>query len=820
MPANTMLLLDGSQIPDDAGSKTAVGAVRLAFYDTQVCYYLATNETLTKLHIHADGGSVGVVFEVGSTFGCTQTTADAVDDILKNPSFYYLNAHTDAFPGGAMRADLYAPASMTLLLRGSEVPDGAGSTTGSGSIALSYYNTKVCFMLEVSDDVTPKSMNIHSGLVGESGGPVVTFSQVASGSLSGCVDNSDGTIETILYSPSSFYVNLHSVEFPGGAIRGQAAAPAAMSTLLEGSQVAPQEGNLAGSGDVELSFYKTKVCFQLTVSADVAAPTSMHIHSGLAGAGGDVVVALSTGALQGCVVTPLPAVLTHVLQYADHFYLNVHTGDFASGAIRGQLAAPAEMKFTLDAKQVPDHDKHDEGAGVIYVALYNTKVCFTLVSTASVMGIASMHIHAGAEGKTGGVVVDFADRTQFAFDDGETNAGCADNFDGAIGQILQDPYAYYFNVHTEEKPGGSIRGQLKPPATMLVKVDGAQVVGDGTTTGFGLVQLHYYQQKVCFSLHSQGVSATSMHIHSGVSGASGGVALAFGDFITEASTDGGFDVDRGCADYTAALIEVVLSAPAAFYFQAHSAAFPGGAVRGQLESNAEMSIPLEGSQVAPGSGSTTASGNIELFFYNQKVCFMLEVAGLTPTAMHVHSGVAGAGGGVVVDFPHVAEGLLEGCVVTTPTAALLDPAAFYVNVHSAEFPNGALRGQLFFEACTSEGQYPYYCTEAEAAANSPKGTGHGHDRLFMPDGGADNVHDGSYGGDAPQCKCDQRPKPPHDDDHDHSATTPKPTPAPTDGTATAAPTPAAGSSSGAASLRTSATAVIASALLVALFGTQ
>ncbi len=72
-----------------------------------------------------------------------------------------------------------------------------------------------------------------------------------------------------------------------------------------------------------------------------------------------------------------------------------------------------------------------------------------------------------------------------------------------------------------------------------------------------------------------------------------------------------------------------------------------------------------------------------------------------PTAAHVHAGLAGANGGVAIDFEasftevsnntYVAQGAVSG----GSTAALLNtPGAFYVNVHNADHPAGAIRGQV------------------------------------------------------------------------------------------------------------------------------
>ena len=73
--------------------------------------------------------------------------------------------------------------------------------------------------------------------------------------------------------------------------------------------------------------------------------------------------------------------------------------------------------------------------------------------------------------------------------------------------------------------------------------------------------------------------------------------------------------------------------------------------------------------------------------------FVQKVA--TPTASHIHAGVAGTSGDVVVPF--TVGTLSNGTTTISPALASqinANPAAFYVNVHNAEFPNGAIRGQL------------------------------------------------------------------------------------------------------------------------------
>jgi hypothetical protein len=78
------------------------------------------------------------------------------------------------------------------------------------------------------------------------------------------------------------------------------------------------------------------------------------------------------------------------------------------------------------------------------------------------------------------------------------------------------------------------------------------------------------------------------------------------------------------------------------------------------------------------------------------VCWTIEVADVDPiTAAHIHVGSSTTTGGVVVPLgPYTG-----GCTDVSRELALAiitDPSAYYVNVHNAAYPGGALRGQLTF----------------------------------------------------------------------------------------------------------------------------
>ena len=113
---------------------------------------------------------------------------------------------------------------------------------------------------------------------------------------------------------------------------------------------------------------------------------------------------------------------------------------------------------------------------------------------------------------------------------------------------------------------------------------------------------------------------------------------------------------------------------------------------------------LTGAVEVPGPGDPDGSGTatIKINPGQKRVCFELSVTGIAaPTAAHIHEAPAGQAGPVVVTLATPAgtsdPRTSQGCVDTTSREAaeiLSKPADYYVNVHNAEFPLGALRGQL------------------------------------------------------------------------------------------------------------------------------
>jgi hypothetical protein len=117
-----------------------------------------------------------------------------------------------------------------------------------------------------------------------------------------------------------------------------------------------------------------------------------------------------------------------------------------------------------------------------------------------------------------------------------------------------------------------------------------------------------------------------------------------------------------------------------------------------------VSTKLTGKEQVP-PVFTKGHGNIEIKLdpSMNTICFELKVRDLSspPTEMHIHQGLPGTDGPRRAQLVPVMEGKSEGCALTEPnrTENLIrviskHPERFYVAVHTGEFPEGELRGQL------------------------------------------------------------------------------------------------------------------------------
>lgn len=114
-----------------------------------------------------------------------------------------------------------------------------------------------------------------------------------------------------------------------------------------------------------------------------------------------------------------------------------------------------------------------------------------------------------------------------------------------------------------------------------------------------------------------------------------------------------------------------------------------------------LNVTMTGLQEVPGPGDPDGTGTVEVRVNPRdgNLCWNLYARGIEPaSAAHIHRGAAGSAGPPVVTLTTPdAAGRSQGCQTIDLMLAreiAMRGYDFYVNVHNAAHPGGAIRGQL------------------------------------------------------------------------------------------------------------------------------
>lgn len=203
-----------------------------------------------------------------------------------------------------------------------------------------------------------------------------------------------------------------------------------------------------------------------------------------------------------------------------------------------------------------------------------------------------------------------------------------------------------------------------------------------------------------YSVFSVGFGASpnniiAAHIHRGSQSENGPIFKAL---AVDATGNG-----SGTIQLTPAELAQFVSRP--FYVNLHTEAFPPGAIRGQISFNSGRALrftaDLSGSSEVPATG-TTAQGSAFVYLNpdSNKLAYRVDSTGfgMAPNAIvaaHIHGGGAKTNGPIL--FPLSLDTMGNGMgieIITDDVKAALLKNELYVNLHTAEFPPGAIRGQL------------------------------------------------------------------------------------------------------------------------------
>lgn len=341
------------------------------------------------------------------------------------------------------------------------------------------------------------------------------------------------------------------------------------------------------------------------------------------------------------------------------------------------------------------------GQGVAAMILNGTRdtLCVSIFMAGTPTAVSGIHLHAGAAGTNGGVVLDL---TPYLVN-GNVQAVItgADLTSTLISDMITGNI--YVNAHTMTNMNGEIRGQVKLESDFPYRaaMNGLQEVPAVVTlaSGLGVFNLSLDKKKLMYWVTADGLSGAIMgaHLHIGAIGTNGGVAVDLSPSIMGNAIVGVADVS-GVAGFTSDL------EAGNVYINVHTAANMNGEIRGQLMYDNQLAFDgvLSGMQEVP--AITTAATGVAQFSLSSDfttINYSVQVEGLSGAIMgaHLHNAAAGANGPVVVDLTgdvsgNTIAGSITGAAVTEALIIELLESNIYINVHTSANMNGEIRGQI------------------------------------------------------------------------------------------------------------------------------
>lgn len=351
------------------------------------------------------------------------------------------------------------------------------------------------------------------------------------------------------------------------------------------------------------------------------------------------------------------------------------------------------------AQEVPAVTTNGQGVASFTLNGMRDTLCISIYMGGTGGPVSGIHLHDGVAGVNGGVALDLTDYLV----NGNVKAVItgADLTSTLISNMING--AIYVNAHTAMNPNGEIRGQVKLEsdfpfrATMTGLAEVPTVVT--AATGLAAINLSLDKKTLMYWVTTDGLSGAigGAHLHYGSATEAGGVAVDLSPGIMGNSIVGTVDVSMNPGLYDSLMANLI-------YINVHTAANPGGEIRGQLAYDSQIAFDgfLNGAAEVP-AVSTMATGTAQFSLNStfDAINYSVQVEGLSGAIMgaHLHEAVAGATGGVVVDLSgdvigNTLIGTISGTDLTDALIVELLESGIYLNVHTAANPNGEIRAQL------------------------------------------------------------------------------------------------------------------------------
>ena len=507
-----------------------------------------------------------------------------------------------------------------------------------------------------------------------------------------------------------------------------------LSAILTGFQETPAVNtNAEGTASFIFNATRDTLFINATFSGLSGPITGAHIHKGAPGVAGDIITPLTMMVRGNQLRGYLTGADISQARIADYLngnnYINIHTAANPTGEIRGQIFLEtddeyaAQLSSDQEVPAPPAPNENAGGLGVFSVGRNQATMKFRVVLYGLSGPVKKVHFHNGKVGKAGPVVVDLMPFLSGNVVEGEI---------ALTRPLLDSLYAdeIYFNVHTDANPDGEIRGQVFYSGAVDhdARLDAAQVVPATSSTGKGvaLVQLYPTLDKMDLFLSYTDLTGpvTSISIYAANPGEAGNAQTLILTITPQSLGLTSFDNFIGITfsdlsrvfDNPALFVTTALSGQ--LNFTLNTTANPNGEIRGQLYRLARegYTFSLNGAQERPTPTPSAGygSGFVSIDRDQTNAFYGMTWGGLTGPAImgHFHTGTSNDAGPVVFDLmpsfdrgnpPSYAYGYWTATNPAPNDARPFTPErsmqfqqnGMYVNLHTAQYPAGEIRGQVY-----------------------------------------------------------------------------------------------------------------------------
>ncbi|MEA2165102.1 MAG: trimeric autotransporter adhesin [Thermoanaerobaculia bacterium] len=248
------------------------------------------------------------------------------------------------------------------------------TTPGFGNATVTFDSTRANITVTITAANLGAAINnfhIHKQVAGVAGAVVVDLigqgGVFTNGTMTVTTPISATTAQEMLQNPANFYVNVHTTQFPGGAIRGQLAYVSGgpinyAAELRPANEVPPNPSASFGSSLVTLDLVNNTIAWEADGSG-IGNATVSHIHRGSSTVSGPVIInfALSSTAIPGGRTNGSATIASQQsgnflasdlvalgsASTANGYYVNIHSSAFGGGEMRGQLVPANEYDIPV-----------------------------------------------------------------------------------------------------------------------------------------------------------------------------------------------------------------------------------------------------------------------------------------------------------------------------------------------------------------------------------------------------------------------------------------------------------------------------------------